>query len=176
MWIKHEIDTPLQKLDRLQKKKNVKMEIRQFSAPTTMQTKYRQLQISRNRIKVNDHILWRSEQNVECWIHLSATQERILADSVYAIIANQSMLKECVVKVINKSGHNNCSQDNLCLERIRSNIPKILERIRTPTFCAILAKPRPNLQMWDFDPIPSESRNWSNEELPQGQHSEREGR
>ena len=125
---------------------------------------------------MNDHIHWRSEQNAECWIHLSATQERILADSVYAIIANQSMLKECVVKVINKIGHKNCSQDNLCLERIRSNIPKNLERTRTPTFCAILAKPRSYLQMWDFDPIPSESRNWSNEKLPQGQHSEWEGR
>ena len=121
MWIMHEIDTLLQKLDRWQKKKNVKKEIRQFSSPTTMQTKQKQLQISRNRIKVNDHIHWRSEQNAEYWIHLSATQERILADSVYAIIANQSMLKERVVKVINKSGHNNCSQDNLCLERIRSN-------------------------------------------------------
>ena len=55
--------------------------------------------------KVNDHIHWRSEQNAEYWIRLSATQERILADSVYAIIANQSMLKERVVKVINKSGH-----------------------------------------------------------------------
>ena len=37
--------------------------------------------------------------------------------------------------------------------------------MRTPTFCAILVKPRSNLQMWDFDPIPSESRNWSNEAL-----------
>ena len=52
----------------------------------------------------------------------------------------------------------------------------IWERTRTPTLCAILAKPRSNLQMWDFDSIPSESRNWSNEELPQGQHSEWEGR
>ena len=48
--------------------------------------------------KVRCQIHWRSAQNAEHWIHLSATQERILADSVYAISTFQSMLKECVVK------------------------------------------------------------------------------
>ena len=49
MWIKHEIHTLLQKLDWWQKKKNVKKEIIQSSPPTAMQTKQRQLQISRSR-------------------------------------------------------------------------------------------------------------------------------
>ena len=52
--------------------------------------------------KVKYQIHSRSEQNAEYWILLCATQERILADSVYAIISYLSMLKECVVKVVNK--------------------------------------------------------------------------
>ena len=35
------------------------------------------------------------------------------------------LLKECVVKVVNKSGDENCSQDNLCL-RTKSNTQKYL--------------------------------------------------
>ena len=70
--------------------------------------------------------IWWSEQNAEHWSPLSATQERILADNVYAIITYQSMLKECVVQVVNKSGEENCSQDNVCLERTKSNIQKHL--------------------------------------------------
>ena len=76
--------------------------------------------------KVNHQIHWRSEQNAQYWILLSATQERNLADSVYAIITYQSMLKQCVVKVVNKSGDENCSQDNLCFERTIINTPKYL--------------------------------------------------
>ena len=52
--------------------------------------------------KVKYQIHSRSEQNAECWILLCATQERILADSVYATISYLSMLKGCVVKVVNK--------------------------------------------------------------------------
>ena len=74
--------------------------------------------------KVNSKIHWRSEQNAEHWILLSATQKTILADSVYAIITYLSMLKEFVVKVVNKSEDENYSQDNLCLERTRSDTPK----------------------------------------------------
>ena len=76
--------------------------------------------------KVNSKIHWRSEQHAKHWILLSATQKTILADSVYAIITYLSMLKECVVKVVNQSGDENYSQDNLCLERTRSNAPKYL--------------------------------------------------
>ena len=74
--------------------------------------------------KVNYQIHWRSEQNAEHWINLSATQEWISADSVQAIFMHQSIMKECVVKVVNKRRDENCSQDNLCLERTRSNTPK----------------------------------------------------
>ena len=37
--------------------------------------------------------------------------------------------------------------------------------MRIPTIYAILGKPRSKLQMWNFDPITWESRNWSNEKL-----------
>ena len=154
MWIKHEINILLQKLDWWQKKKTVKKNILQSSSPITMQTKQKNVQISRSRGRWIIKFIEDSEQNAEYWILLSATQERILADSVCAIIVYQSMLKECVVKVANKSGNENCSQDNLCLERTRSNTPKCLGRIRIPTCYAILGKSK--LQMWIFDPIPSE--------------------
>ena len=49
MWVKDEINIPLQKLNWWQKEKNVKEKIIQSSSPTTMQTKQKQLQISRNR-------------------------------------------------------------------------------------------------------------------------------
>ena len=133
-----------------------------------MQMKQNNLQISRSRGRWIIKFIEDLNKNAEYWIHLSATQKRILTDNVYAIITYQSMLKESVVKIVNKSGDENCSQDNLCLERTRSNTPKIFGIMRTPTFCARLGKPRAKLQMWDFDPIPSESRNWPNKEL-QGQ-------
>ena len=105
--------------------------------------------------KVNYQIHWRSEQNAEYWIHWSATQERIWADSLYAIIMYQSILKECVVKVVNKSGDENSSQDTYA-----SKGPKVHSEIFwvmiTSTFGAILGKPRPKLRMWDFDPIQSQ--------------------
>ena len=49
MWIKHEINVPLQKLDWWQKKKNAKKKILQSSSPATMQTKQKNVQISRSR-------------------------------------------------------------------------------------------------------------------------------
>ena len=52
-----------------------------------------------------------------------------------AIITYQFLLKECVEKVVNKSGDENYSRDNLSLERTRSNTSKILGRIRTQRFC-----------------------------------------
>ena len=112
MWIKHEINILVQKLDWWQKKKNVKKNIIQSSLPKTMQTKQKNLQISRSQGRWIIKFIEDSEQNAEYWIPLSATQERILADSVYAIIVYQSMLKECVGKVASKSGDENCSQDN----------------------------------------------------------------
>ena len=36
--------------------------------------------------------------------------------------------------------------------------------MKASTFGAILGNPRSKLKMWNFDPITSESRNWSNEE------------
>ena len=49
MRIKHEINILLNKLDWWQKKKNVKKEVIQSSSPTVIQTKQKQLQMSRSR-------------------------------------------------------------------------------------------------------------------------------
>ena len=65
-----------------------------------MQTKQKQLQMSRSRGSWIIKFIWRSGQNAEHWIHLSATQERILAGSVYAIIhAERMRRKKLSIKV-----------------------------------------------------------------------------
>ena len=114
MWIKHEINTLLQKLDWWQKKERKEGYQTIFFTNSDADEAEAIADVKKPR-KVNDQIHWRYELNAEYCIHLSATQERILADSVYAIIMCQSMLKECVVKVVNKIGDENCSQDNWCL-------------------------------------------------------------
>ena len=51
-------------------------------------------------------------------------------------------LEECVVKVVKENREENCSQDNLRLERTRCNTPKYFEGTRIPTFQAYHGKPR----------------------------------
>ena len=117
MWVKHEINIPLQKLDWWQKKKNVKKK------------SYNLLHQQRCR---GCRIIYRSQEAEEGELSNSlkilnkmhSIEERILADSVYAIITYQSMLKECVIKIVDTNEDENCSQDNLCLERTRSNTSK----------------------------------------------------
>ena len=137
--------------------------------------------------KVTCQILWISEQNAEYWIHLSATQERNLADSVYAIIMYQSMLKECVVQVVNKSEDEDYSQDNLCLKRTRSNTPKYLGSWRLRRLVQFLGsrdqycKGETSTQCYQKVAI-GRTRNYKDEtrstcrRLTQGQQSEWEGR
>ena len=74
--------------------------------------------------KVNHQIHWRLEQNAKDWIYLSAMQKQILA--VQAIIMHKSSLEECVVEVVKENKEENCSQDNLRLERTRCNTPRYL--------------------------------------------------
>ena len=62
----------------------------------------------------------------------------MLADSVQAIITYQSMLEECVVKVVNENGNENCSQDNLRLERTSHLAFSILSV--APTILAVPAR------------------------------------
>ena len=85
--------------------------------------------------KVNHQIHWRSEQNAEYWFTCPRRKNEFWQTSVNAIITYQSLLKQCVVKVANENGDENCLQDNLSLERTRSNTSKILGRIRTQRFC-----------------------------------------
>ena len=75
-----------------------------------------------------------------------------MAHRVQAIITYQSMLKECVVKVVNENGDDNCSQDNLRLERTRSNTP--INRWDQKSF-DVLTMPRETdskLKTCNFDP------------------------
>ena len=92
--------------------------------------------------KVNHQIHWRPEQNAKYWIYLSATQKPILEDRVWAVITYQSLPEECVVKVVNEDGNENCSQKTTQA----SKGPKVTLRNtrvhRTPTFQACLVKPR----------------------------------
>ena len=75
-----------------------------------------------------------------------------MAHRVQAIITYQSMLKECVIKVVNENGDENCSQDNLRLERTRTNTPmniwdhKNSDVLRTPR------ETESKLKTWYFDP------------------------
>ena len=57
------------------------------------------------------------------WMYFSEKQ-KIVADKIQAVIVHQSQPEECVVKVVNEDGRENCSQDNLRLEKTRCNTPK----------------------------------------------------
>ena len=74
------------------------------------------------------------------------------------------MLKECVVKVVNQSGNENCSQDHLRLERTRSDTPGYKGSQELRRFGQALGN-REQVANVVFDPIPSESRNWPDEEF-----------
>ena len=53
-----------------------------------------------------------------------------------------STLEECVVKVVKENGNENCSQDNLRLERTRCNTPKYKGTQNSDVCQACLWKPR----------------------------------
>ena len=80
MWTKHEINIPLQKLDLVTEENESK------EKPYNL--------LHQQRCRRSSRIAEEGE----------LSQERILADSVYAIILYQSTPKECVVKVVNESG------------------------------------------------------------------------
>ena len=92
--------------------------------------------------KVNNQIHRRPEQNAKYWIYLSATQKRILADRVWAIIMYQSTLEECVVKVVKKDGNENCSQKTTWASKGQKVTLRNTWAHRTPTFQVCLGKPR----------------------------------
>ena len=118
--------------------------------------------------KANCQIHWRPEQDAKYWIHLSATQERILADRVWAIITYQSTLEECVVKVVKEDGNENYSQHNLRLERTRSNTPRHMGVQEVRRFEHASGNREDIAWRGTLTQIPSESRNWPDENL-QGQ-------
>ena len=121
--------------------------------------------------KVQYHIHWRPEQDAVYWIHLSTAQDAGLKfgqTGSNAIVTYQSVPKDCVVKVVSESGKRELfAKANFSLERAKSNTPKYMGSQNSDVSCTP-RETESNLQTWNFDPIPSESRNWPDENL-QGQ-------
>ena len=73
-----------------------------------MQMKQNLSQIQRNQEKVKYQSHWRPEQDAVCWIHLSTAQDaglELWQTGSNAKTTNQSVPKECVVKVVSESGN-----------------------------------------------------------------------
>ena len=124
---------------------------------TTMPAKQKYLQIQRNRgrriIKFIDDLSKMQSTEFTCPQRRNEFWQR-----VYAIITYQSLPEEWVVKIVNEDGNENCSQKNTPrhMGSQNSNVSSMPRETES------------NLQTWNFDPIPSESRNWPDENL-QGQ-------
>ena len=115
-------------------------------------------------------IHWRPEQDAVYWIHLSIAQDAGLEfwqTGSNVIITYQSVPKECVVKVVSESG----KRELLARQHtFREGSNVTLRDTWVPTGSNVLRQPRETeskLQMWDSNPIPSESRSWSDEEWVQ---------
>ena len=107
------------------------------------------------------------EQDAVYWIHLSTAQDAGLEfrqTGSNAIITYQSVPKECVVKVVSESG----KQELFARERTPREGQKVsLGDTGVHTSSDVLCQPLEtgsNMQMWDPNPIRSESRSWSDEE------------
>ena len=89
---------------------------------------------------------------------------RILAN---AIITYQPVPKECVVKVVSACGR----RELFARQLTPREGPKVtLRDTWVHTSSDVLHQPRETeskLQMWDYNPIPSESRSWPDEECVQ---------
>ena len=124
-WVGHEINTQFQKLDYWHKKRNIKKGDKLFlhnfwfcfnndAIKTEAVT-----DIKKSR-KMNHQIHWCPEQTRSSEFTCPQRKNEFWQTES---ITYQSVLEECAVKVYNKNGDENCSQDNLRLERIRSNTP-----------------------------------------------------
>ena len=114
--------------------------------------------------EVHYQIHWRLDQDAVYWIHLSTAQDaglKFWQTGSNAIITYQSVPKECVVKVVNKS-EKATTVRNLRLEKDQTCHSEILGFLRGPPFCT-----ENESQMWDSNSVQSESRSWPNEECEQ---------
>ena len=74
-------------------------------------------------------------------------------------------MEECVVKVVKENEEETCSQDNLRLDRTKSNIPKYIDR-KNSDVCKHASGNREGIaRRGTLTQIPSESRNWPDENL-----------
>ena len=120
--------------------------------------------------KVKYQIHWRLEQDAVCWIQLSTAQgaglEFWLTGS-NAIITYQSVLKECVVKVVSESG----KRELFARQLTPRERPKVTLRpswVHTRSNTASMPRETDSdLQAWNSDPNASGSRIWPKKKIEQ---------
>ena len=110
--------------------------------------------------KVHDQIHWRLEQGAVYWVHLRSAQNARLEcwqTVSNAIITYQSVPEECVVKVVSESG----KREMFARQLTPREGPKVTLREKFVHGSSnALRRPRETekkLQIWDANPIPSES-------------------
>ena len=84
--------------------------------------------------------------------------------SLRALGSDGSMLEECVVKVVNEWKREVFAKTTYASKGPEVTLRPSWVHARSNT-ASMPRETESKLQMWDFDPIPSESRNWPNEEL-----------
>ena len=175
-WIEHEIITLLQKLDWQQKEKNVKKVYYRRKTNTffTILDVFRQqCQRSRSSYRYKEIEEGKSSNSLTTWAKCNVLI--LLVSNAETNFGRQS-LSHHYVPVSTRMRCKSCqrrwkrelfAKDNLSLERTKSNTPKYMG-LQNSDVSSMPRETESNLKTWNFDPIPSESRNWPDESL-QGQ-------
>ena len=163
MWTKEEINIPLQKLNWWQMVKNVKKKIIQSSPPTTMQTKQKQLQISR---KVTHQIYWKYEQNAEysefyCPRRRNEFWQTVSTPSLRASLCWKNASWKLSIKVKTRIIRKTTCASNGPEVTLRN----IWGRKGFDVWCKFLENRDQNCTRGTLTLNTSESRKWSNEEV-----------
>ena len=163
----------MQKLDWWQKKKKIKKEDKHFCSQLLIlfqqrhqqsRSSYRYKETEKGELS-NSLKTWAKRKVLNSLVRHAGTNfgRQRLSHHYVPIYAGRLRCKSCPRRWQREW----FAKDNLSLERTRSNIRNIWDHKNSDVLC----KPRETeskLQMWDFDPILPESRNWPNGEL-QGQ-------
>ena len=92
--------------------------------------------------KVNHQIHWRPEQNAKYWFVRNAETNFGRQSLRHHERTNQSLPEECVVKVVNEDGNENCSQKTTWASKRPQVTLRNTWAHTTPTFQACFGKPR----------------------------------
>ena len=110
--------------------------------------------------KLHYQIHWRPEHDAVYWVHLRSAQDAGLEfwqTGSNAIITYQSVPKECVVKVVSESG----KREMFARQLVPREGPKVTLREkcvhRSSNALRLPRATEKKLQIWDSNPIPSES-------------------